>query len=126
MLDTDRTFVFLLRLEGLLVLVLGTWTAAVFATNLWLVALFAVLPDLSILAYLFGPRVGARIYNVLHSYVAPGLLSGLGVALAPQLLPLACIWAAHIGFDRGLGYGLKATTGFRQTHLGQIGKRAHR
>ena len=36
---------------------------------------------------------------------------------------MALIWAAHIGFDRMLGYGLKYPTGFGDTHLGAIGRR---
>jgi hypothetical protein len=36
---------------------------------------------------------------------------------------IAIIWAAHIGFDRALGYGLKYPTAFSDTHLGRIGKR---
>ena len=45
-----------------------------------------------------------------------------GLALGPLAFGLAAIWAAHIGFDRLLGYGLKLETGFEQTHLGPIGK----
>ena len=41
-----------------------------------------------------------------------------------MLLGLASIWAAHIGFDRMLGYGLKYTSGFNDTHLGRIGRQA--
>ena len=36
----------------------------------------------------------------------------------PILHALALIWAAHIGFDRALGYGLKYAAGFGVTHLG--------
>ena len=36
---------------------------------------------------------------------------------------LALIWAAHIGFDRLLGYGLKYGAGFGFTHLGRIGRK---
>jgi hypothetical protein len=32
------------------------------------------------------------------------------------------IWLAHIGADRGLGYGLKYATAFGDTHLGYIGR----
>lgn len=38
-----------------------------------------------------------------------------GAALAGRI---ALVWAAHIGFDRVLGFGLKLPTGFRDTHLG--------
>lgn len=88
-------------------------------------ALFLV-PDLSLLAYLVGPRAGATTYNLAHSSVGP-----LALAAAAQLgvipagaLPLACIWLAHVGFDRTLGYGLKYPTAFGHTHLGAIGKDA--
>ena len=47
-----------------------------------------------------------------------GFVSGLPAAMAGAL-----IWIAHIGFDRALGYGLKYATGFRDTHLGRIGRR---
>ena len=33
---------------------------------------------------------------------------------------IALIWAAHIGVDRVLGYGLKYPTAFRDTHLGPV------
>ncbi|MEF9606012.1 DUF4260 family protein, partial [Paracoccus sp. PXZ] len=32
------------------------------------------------------------------------------------------LWLAHVGFDRVLGYGLKLPSGFRDTHLGRIGR----
>jgi len=37
------------------------------------------------------------------------------------MLPIALIWFAHIGIDRALGYGLKYTSGFKDTHLGRLG-----
>ena len=80
-------------------------------------------PDLSFAGYLAGPRVGAVAYNLAHTYTSPAVLAGLGWMLATSLLPtLALLWAAHIGFDRMLGYGLKLPTGFHDTHLGRIGR----
>ena len=38
------------------------------------------------------------------------------------MISLALIWAAHIGFDRMLGLGLKYEAGFTFTHLGRIGR----
>ena len=74
------------------------------------------------LGYLAGPRAGARAYNLAHSHVAPALLALLGVTALPAVLPCAALWAAHIGFDRALGYGLKSETRFGETHLGRIGR----
>jgi hypothetical protein len=51
------------------------------------------------------------------------VLLAVGVLGAmPGLLAIALVWCAHIGFDRALGYGLKYAAGFRQTHLGPIGR----
>ncbi len=38
-------------------------------------------------------------------------------------LQVAAVWTAHIAMDRALGYGLKLSTGFSDTHLGRIGQR---
>lgn len=85
---------------------------------LWLLALLALAPDLSMLGYLGGPRVGSLVYNVGHTYALPLALGGVGVwaDLRPALL-IAAVWAGHIGADRLLGYGLKFASGFGDTHL---------
>lgn len=75
----------------------------------WL--LFAALflaPDVSALGYLVSPRAGAIGYNLGHTLVFPVVLGLAGlVAGAPLLVTLALIWAAHITFDRTIGYGFK-------------------
>lgn len=111
-----------LRLEGLAVLILAT---AVFAHggHSWpLYAILFLVPDLSFLGYLAGPRTGARAYNAAHSYVGP-IAVALIFAATGRPPVIACIWAAHIGFDRMLGYGLKYPSAFQHTHLGRIGRR---
>ena len=82
-------------------------------------ALLFLAPDVFMLGYLRGPRIGAAVYNIGHTTVLPGalLLGGLAAAM-PLATAVALIWLAHIGFDRMLGYGLKRATGFRDTHLG--------
>jgi hypothetical protein len=113
----------MLRLEGLAVLALATAAYAQFGAGWGWFALLFLLPDLSFFAYLAGPRTGAAVYNAAHSYAGPLGLLALGVLGAlPGLLAIALVWCAHIGFDRALGYGLKYASGFRQTHLGPIGR----
>jgi hypothetical protein len=91
----------------------------------WLYFTLFLAPDLSFLAYLGGPRVGAIGYNAAHSYIVPLALMTAGFGFVPPLvLSVAIIWLAHIGFDRALGYGLKYTAGFGFTHLGRIGRGA--
>jgi hypothetical protein len=112
-----------LRLEGLAVLLLATSLYDRGGASWGVFALLFLAPDVSFAGYLAGPRVGAAIYNVAHSYVVP-------LVLAVTLLPvggepsLVLIWAAHIGLDRALGYGLKYSSAFGDTHLGQIGRPA--
>ena len=90
----------------------------------WLFAALWLLPDLSMLGYLAGPCWGARVYNALHTYMAPGVLALCALLLGARgALPVALIWANHIGVDRLLGYGLKYGDGFGYTHLGRVGKR---
>lgn len=85
-------------------------------------ALFFLAPDLSLAAYLAGPRLGAAIYNVAHSYILPAIVAVVAASVdhVPALL-MGAIWTAHIGFDRVLGYGLKHPGSFGETHLGPIG-----
>ena len=82
-------------------------------------------PDLSALGYLAGPRVGAITYNLVHNWALAVLLVFLSIALH-ALWPLlaAAVIGAHVGFDRALGYGLKLPSGFQDTHLGRIGRKA--
>ena len=87
----------------------------------WLLLLLALAPDLSMIGYAAGPRAGALAYDVAHTYVLPVALAAIGVvADSDTLLKLALIWLAHIGVDRGVGYGLKYPSGFKDTHLQRV------
>ncbi|MDX8444169.1 DUF4260 domain-containing protein [Mesorhizobium captivum] len=89
----------------------------------WLFALLILAPDLSMLGYLAGPRIGAIAYNALHILIVPLVLALVGVLFSgPVTSAVALIWVAHIAIDRALGYGLKLSTGFQDTHLGRIGR----
>jgi hypothetical protein len=110
----------LLRIEGL-VLLAGSLLLYAQNRGEWVafLALFLV-PDLSMLGYLRGPAVGAALYNLFHNYLPPAALVALGMLSGNQLLLLlALIWLAHIGMDRLLGYGLKYSSGFKDTHVGR-------
>lgn len=112
-----------LRLEGLCVLVAACVAYSKFGLGWGAFALFFLAPDLSLLGYLAGPKIGAASYNLAHSYVGAVGCLAIGV-LFPSSTALAAgvIWCAHIGFDRTLGFGLKYSAGFGFTHLGRIGR----
>lgn len=114
---------FLRRAEyaGLFLLALGLYYRS--EGSWWLFALLFLAPDLSMLGYSFGSRIGALVYNIGHSFLSVMLLAGVGFAMSlPWAWQLALIWMAHIGFDRMLGYGLKYASGFQDTHMGRIGR----
>ena len=112
-----------LRFEGLAVL-LATMAAYHYFGLRWSVFLpLFLVPDLSLLGYLAGPRTGALAYNLAHSHVGPMTMITVGLATGSvSVAGYGLIWCAHIGFDRALGYGLKSPEGFRFTHLGKIGR----
>ncbi|MDO9405368.1 MAG: DUF4260 domain-containing protein [Polaromonas sp.] len=112
-----------LRLEGAVVLGVALAAYAQFGAGWGVFALWLLAPDLSLLGYFAGPRVGAALYNAAHSYAGPVLLLALGVLAAmPWAVAGSLVWLAHIGMDRALGYGLKYAAGFAFTHLGRIGR----
>jgi hypothetical protein len=109
---------YVLRVEGLAVLIGALVLYFELGGPLWLLALVALAPDISMAAYLAGPRIGSTGYNLAHTYALPLALGGLGVWLAvPAATLVAAVWAGHIGADRLLGYGLKYRSGFKDTHL---------
>ena len=114
-----------LRIEGAFELALALCLYARMGSSWLLFALLFLTPDLSMLGYLRGPRIGAWCYNALHNYVAAIALALTGMMLGkPIVVALALIWCAHISFDRMLGYGLKSPESFQATHLGIIGRPA--
>lgn len=82
-----------------------------------------LLPDLSMIGYVFNTKVGAVLYNFFHH-------KGLGIAVGiagftsgnQQLMLAGAILFGHSAMDRCFGYGLKYPDSFRSTHLGEIGK----
>jgi hypothetical protein len=114
----------ILRIEGLAAAALSAVLYARTGASWWLFAALWLTPDLSMLGYLYRPCWGARIYNAIHSYLAPATLALMALLLRNSaLLPFALIWINHIGVDRLLGYGLKYPEGFKFTHLGKLSGR---
>ncbi len=111
----------LLRLEAVAVLSLSVLLYRELSFGwLWFMVLFFI-PDLSLLGYLAGARVGAVLYNALHTYIWPVALWGAGFILESRgAMAVGLVWAAHIGVDRALGFGLKYSQAPRPTHLQRV------
>ena len=89
----------------------------------WLFPALLLLPDLSMLGYLGGPRLGAVAYNFFHHQALAIVVGIAGVYFSSPDLQLAgLVLFGHSAMDRALGYGLKYSDSFQNTHLGWIGK----
>jgi Domain of unknown function (DUF4260) len=87
----------------------------------WLLVLLILVPDLTFLGYLGGPRIGAAFYNSAHTYTVPLALAAMGdFAQSGAAIAVALVWIVHVGGDRALGYGLKYPTAFKHTHLDRV------
>ncbi|MHB8652029.1 MAG: DUF4260 domain-containing protein [Minisyncoccota bacterium] len=114
----------ILKLEAVAFFIATVWAYYLVGASWWIFLVLILVPDIFIAGYLKDSKIGALVYNIGHMYIVP--LSLLGVYLLFNiliLLPISIIWLAHISMDRMLGFGLKLDTGFRDTHLGRIGRK---
>lgn len=110
----------ILRLEGLVLLAMASMGFAWTGESWLLFGLLFLVPDISMLGYLAGPRIGATVYNIGHTTIAAVVMAVCGYLLGSTMaLGVSLVWLAHIGFDRAVGYGLKYPDAFKHTHLGR-------
>lgn len=89
---------------------------------LWILLFFT--PDLGMLGYLANARIGAFTYNVFHHKGLAIAIVLAGYALNNEvLIAIGILLFAHASFDRIFGYGLKYSSGFKNTHLGSLDKK---
>ena len=89
----------------------------------WMFLVLFFAPDLSMVGYAAGSRVGAFVYNFFHHRAIAVVAYVLGALWGYESAQLAgVIMLGHSSFDRVFGYGLKYPDSFNHTHLGWIGK----
>ena len=89
----------------------------------WMFPAFLLLPDLSMIGYVAGPKTGAYVYNIVHHRAVAFVIYCIGWMIHSEaILFTGIILFAHSSMDRVFGYGLKYLTGFKDTHLGTIGR----
>ncbi|RXI96423.1 DUF4260 family protein [Anaerobacillus alkaliphilus] len=111
----------LLHIEGFAILSLSVYLYGYFQFSwlLFFILLFA--PDIAMVGYVISNKVGSVAYNLFHTYSVPIILILVSVMFSNlTLLSIGFIWSAHIGMDRMLGYGLKYSTAFKDTHLNRV------
>jgi hypothetical protein len=112
-----------LRVEGATLLAGSLIAYSTIDQAWWLVPLTVLLPDLTMIGYLGGTRLGASLYNLAHSTPLPAAIVAIGWWQDKSLVvALGLVWVAHIGLDRLIGYGLKYNDHFQHTHLGRLGR----
>ncbi|WP_158795811.1 DUF4260 domain-containing protein [Pedobacter sp. L105] len=88
----------------------------------WIWVLLFFSPDLSMLGYLAGNRIGAFTYNLVHHRAIALLIVAVGLLTAGNItIAIGILLFAHSSFDRMFGYGLKHDDDFKHTHLGWMG-----
>lgn len=89
----------------------------------WIFPACILLPDLSMIGYLFNSKTGAWLYNFFHHKFLAIVILIVGYWSNIEVLSLAgIILFGHSAMDRIFGYGLKFSDNFKHTHLGWIGK----
>ncbi len=111
----------ILKLEELAMLLLGIYVFSTFNLSWWWFFGLLLAPDIGMLGYLFGNKIGAISYNLFHHKGMAILIFFLGIYLENQILQLVgIILFSHTSLDRLFGYGLKYEKGFKFTHLGEL------
>jgi hypothetical protein len=113
----------ILKLEELAMLALGVYLFSLLDYSWWLFAAFFLAPDIGMLGYLVNTKTGAITYNIFHHKGVAIVFYLSGILLnMPVCMFIGIVMFAHSSFDRVLGYGLKYSDNFKNTHLGAIGK----
>ena len=90
----------------------------------WLWVLLFFTPDIGMLGYLIDAKVGAVVYNLFHHKGIAIAIAMLGYYLHSDVwVAIGILLFAHASFDRILGYGLKYSDSFKNTHLGSLKKK---
>jgi hypothetical protein len=111
-----------LKLESLAEFLVSIYVFSLLPFAWWWFVALLLIPDLSMIGYLWDERKGAVIYNIFHHKTLAIIVALGGLFLKNDFILLAgVILYAHIAMDRMFGYGLKYMTGFKDTHLGKIG-----
>lgn len=117
----------LLKLEELGLFLLSILLFSQLPYAWWVYPLLLLAPDIGMIGYLLGPRVGAITYNTTHHKGLAVVVYAAGVlAAAPVLALIGVIMLGHASIDRVVGYGLKYSDSFQHTHLGWVGGRRGR
>ena len=111
---------YLLRSEALAIAVPQWFCMRARGASWWLFAALWLAPDLSMLGYLAGPDLGARIYNSIHAYATPPLWwYARCCSERTSSFRSADLGKSHFRWTGCSGIGLKYWSGFAMDPTGQ-------
>jgi len=103
---------------------LSIFALTLFKAEWWYYLLLPFGPDISMIGYAGGNKMGAFMYNLFHHKGIAIFIFVLGWLMHNDNVQIAgIILFGHSSIDRVLGYGLKLKEGFRYTHLGSLDKK---
>ncbi len=114
----------IIKLEEMAMLGMSIYFLSELHVEWWWYLIVMFGPDISMMGYFGGNKIGAITYNLFHH-------KGIAIAIfiAGCLMPeqwiqiIGLTLFGHSSMDRTFGYGLKTGEGFKHTHLGIIGKK---
>ncbi len=110
-----------MHIEGLAVFVLSLYFYGTSQLSWLFFFVLLLAPDISMLGYFINNKIGARLYNLFHTYTITIIVIFWGLLVENQTaFAIGLIWSAHIGMDRMIGYGLKYPTEFKDNHLNRV------
>jgi len=111
----------ILRFEGVLFFLISLYLFHLRDQSWLIFILLLFTPDISMIGYLKDKKIGAVIYNVGHNYILAIILVILA-NLTPYdwMVTIGIILFAHVSLDRALGFGLKYSTDFKDTHIQRV------
>jgi len=113
----------LIKLEQIALFIFSVFLFSHTDFTWWWFLVLILLPDISMLGYLAGPKIGAVLYNFFHHQALALFVICVGWQIGNDWIYLVgIILLGHSSMDRIFGYGLKYPDAFKHTHLGWIGK----
>jgi len=114
----------ILKLEEMAMFIFSIYVLYYLRVEWWYYIILFLGPDISMLGYLFGNKVGAVCYDIFHHKAIGITLFVTGFITNNWMMKVAgVIIYGHSSMDRMLGYGLKYFEGFKFTHLGNLEKK---
>jgi len=111
----------ILKIEELALFLLSIFLFSQLSFAWWWFLVLILAPDIGMIGYAFGNKVGAFSYNLFHHRAIAILIYLAGIYFDSEITVLiGVILFAHAAMDRMFGYGLKYEKGFKFTHLGEL------